>query len=118
MHIRLSRLPPATLLRSRQPGERSSAVRERVVAARERQIQRQGTTNNLLPQTILSTICELGSPQEMYVESAMSNMKLSARAVHRALRVARTIADLAGASAVSREHLSEAFAHRNPEFTL
>jgi len=60
----------------------------------------------------------LGEAEESYLKNAMESMHLSARAVHRSLRVARTIADLAGETRVLREHLSEAIAYRNSDLVL
>jgi hypothetical protein len=50
------------------------------------------------------------------LENAMENLKLSARALHRTLRVARTIADLDGVNTLNNEHIGEALGYRNPEF--
>ena len=118
LHISVTRVPPGLLLNREQVGEPSSAVRQRVCAAREIQIQRQDCANALIPHTELAATCLLDSDDNTYVEEAMTQMNLSARAVHRSLRVARTIADLLGEDKVTIEHLGEALAFRNPDLTI
>ena len=94
-----------------QPGEPTDAVRARVLAARERQKLR-GTVNARLSQGALRVCCALDATTQRLVADAVDRGGMSARAVHRALRVARTIADLAGESGVSAMRLSEALQYR------
>ena len=76
-------------------------VRERVVVARQRQLQRAGKRNAELQPAELDRDAALDAAARALMESAMSRLALSARSYHRVLRVARTIADLAGAERVS-----------------
>ena len=115
--IAMTRIPPATLLRNSKPSESSASVRARVERANAVQIERQGCSNALLTGADLSKYCELAPQQSSFLETAMEKTKLSARGLHRTLRVARTIADLDdGASALTVEHIGEALAYRNPVF--
>jgi magnesium chelatase family protein len=90
-------------------GEPSRLVRERVRAARARQRQRQGCLNRELDADRL--MAALG-PHKPWLTGVMERLELSARALHRSLRVARTIADLAHQEKVGREHLREALSYR------
>ena len=92
--------------------ERSLSVRARVERARERQIQRSGATNATLNNRQVESVCVLPSEGQLLVEQAMEKLGLSARAYHRILKVARTIADLAGAESIQIAHLSEAISYR------
>lgn len=98
-------------------GEASEAVRERVVAARARQAQRlAGTgrrTNAELSPSEVRRWCAPDAEGERLLELAMSKLALSARAVHRILRVARTIADLEGAAHLAARHVAEGIAYRS-----
>jgi magnesium chelatase family protein len=93
------------------PGESSAVVRERVLAARDRQVER-GALNARLSNVALSQHCALDTHGQRLIADAVDRGGMSARAVHRALRVARTIADLAGESCVSSTRLAEALQYR------
>ena len=92
-------------------GAPSAMVRERVLAARERQAQR-GTLNALLANAALAEHCALDASARQLVADAVDRGGMSARGAHRALRVARTIADLAGEECVSALRLAEALQYR------
>jgi magnesium chelatase family protein len=111
LHIEVPALPAAAL-REAKPGEDSAAVRERVLAARVRQQARQGATNRTLSPAELDRHCVMGEKEARLLEQAMQRLRLSARAYHRVLRVARTIADLAGSEALQTAHLTEAITFR------
>jgi magnesium chelatase family protein len=93
------------------PGEASAVVRPRVLAARARQLAR-GWLNAQLPAARLHEHCALDREGEQLVADAVDRGGMSARAVHRAMRVARTIADLKGEERVSDIRLGEALQHR------
>ena len=92
-------------------GETSEVVRARVLAARVRQRAR-GTLNATLPNTGLRKHCALDAAGTQLVADAVDRGGMSARGAHRALRVARTIADLAGEERVSAMRLAEALQYR------
>jgi magnesium chelatase family protein len=94
-----------------QHGEASAIVRERVMAARERQ-RRRGSLNAVLPNHVLRDCCVLDGAARHLIGKAMDRGGLSARAIHRALRVALTIADLSGEERVSAQQLAEALQYR------
>ncbi len=107
-----------TELNNRQPGEPSAAIRERVVAARRRQQERfkakpRITCNARMGSRELKAWCVIDEPTMETLKFAMSDLSLSARAYDRVLKVARTIADLAGSEAVTCDHVSEAIQYRS-----
>ncbi len=92
--------------------ERSARVRTRVATARERQLERQGCVNALLAQRDLARYCVLDSAGEKILTRALARFRLSARSYHNLLRVARSIADLAGCARIEPPHVGEALAYR------
>ena len=98
-------------------GESSAAIRERVLAARERQLARfegEGVfSNSAMSPKQIRTFCELDQQSEALLEKAMQRQGLSARAHDRILKVSRTIADLAGSDNIAPEHISEAINYRS-----
>ncbi|MBB3814915.1 magnesium chelatase family protein [Xanthomonas arboricola] len=111
LHVDVPRLPPHAL-RSGNPGEDSASVRTRVVAARERQLARAGTPNAQLDQAQTDHHCHLQGDDQVLLERAIEHLQLSARSMHRILRVARTIADLDDSAAIATRHLTEAIGYR------
>ncbi len=112
MHVEVPRLPPAALEpNSEESAETSARVRARVLAARRRQGARGGLNNDLKTKE-LERYCALDAAASTLLRRAMEKLGLSARAYHRILRVARTIADLADAEHIATAHLSEAIGYR------
>jgi magnesium chelatase family protein len=95
-------------------GEPSAVVRERVLAGRARQRER-GALNAMLPNAALKSACSLDGQAARLVGDAVDRGGMSARGVYRALRVARTIADLAGVEGITATHLAEALQYRAHE---
>lgn len=95
-----------------RPAESSASVRERVMAAHERALARQGSANAMLGVGELVTHCALDSASESLLAQAAQRLGLSVRAQHRVLRVARTIADLDSSDALRSKHLAEALGYR------
>jgi magnesium chelatase family protein len=104
----------ASQLQNAEPGEGSALVRARVGAARERQ-RRRGFLNAELPDARLRALVALEPIAKALVAEAIDRSGLSARGVMRALRVARTIADLDGAERVNDEAVAEALMYRTYE---
>lgn len=94
-------------------GDNSATVQQRVLAAHQKQWQRQGCSNSDLSAAQLETVCPLTKSQQQLLENAMLKMGFSTRVLHRVIKVARTIADLAGEDHLSDLHFMEAFSYRN-----
>lgn len=111
LHIEVPAVP-YNELRSNGSGSTSAEMRGRVLEARARQ-QRRGFYNSAIPARDLRDLCAIDSAGERILEMAVRRMSLSARAHDRILKVARTIADLAGSECVSAKHLAEAVQYRS-----
>jgi magnesium chelatase family protein len=123
LHVELPAVGLADL--SRGPGETTAAVAARVAAARERQRQRfavaglaaggESPVNTALSPDDLARVARLDAAGQSLLDAAFHRLGLSARAVHRILKVARTIADLAGAERLGAAHVAEAIQYRSLE---
>ncbi|MFY1906745.1 YifB family Mg chelatase-like AAA ATPase [Achromobacter xylosoxidans] len=96
------------------PGEASAPVRARVARCRERQLARQGKSNAGLAGAELERHCPMDPSAQALLLQAMRRLAGSGRALHRALRVARTIADLDGADTLQASHVAQAVQYRRP----
>ena len=99
-------------LRDGQAGESSARVRARVQAAHRRQLERQGVANTRLGPEAIDRHCVPDETGARILGQAMAKLNLSARAYHRVLKVARTIADLAGDDSIRSTHIAEAIQYR------
>ena len=107
LRVELAALPPAELFEL-PPGEPSAVVAERVRRAVERQRLRQGLPNAGIEARALEQHCALPGAERSWLATALGRLGASARAAHRVLRVARSIADLAAEPRITRSHLAEA----------
>lgn len=113
MHVEVPRLDSIHFGPASQGAREGSApVRQRVAVARARQQERAGKANSALGSREIDRDCALDDAGRRLMEQALSRLALSARAYHRILKVARTIADLQGVAAIDRVHLSEAIGYR------
>ena len=115
IHIQVPRVEYQKL-RDLKPGESSAEVRARVEAARARQRERFAGTeiasNADMRPAQIRQYCALDEDCQTLMKTAMRQLQLTARAYHRVLKLARTIADLAGAEAITQVHLAEAIQYR------
>ena len=112
LHVEVGRPSRAVINGHGQDPENSATVRERVVAARERQLKRNGVPNAQLSNARVRETCRLTPPLEGLLESAAETMNLSPRACQRILKVSRTLADMDGSESIEQEHLAEALVYR------
>jgi magnesium chelatase family protein len=115
--VAMPRVAPAAVVAAETP-ESSAAVADRVMAARERQLARSGVLNGTLAGRSLRAACRLTPPVAARAVELAELEGLSARGTERLLRVARTVADLAGVGTVGRDALEEAARYRSPSRVL
>ena len=111
LHVEVGQLAPEELLAA-PPGEATAAIRARCQAARERALARQGQPNQALAGRALDEHARLDDAASKFLHAAAARLGWSARATHRAIKVARTVADLAGSEAITAAHLAEAVQYR------
>ena len=111
-------LPREAELLAAADGESTAAIGARVAAAREAQLARQGKANAQLGPQEIEAHCAIGAEAEGLVKQAMLRLSLSARAYHRVLRVARSIADLEAARTIEAAHVAEAIQYRRMDAAL
>ncbi len=116
MHVEVPRVDYAKLADKRQV-ETSAAIRSRVQAARDRQLQRFAgtklTCNAEMGPNAVHDFCSVEPAAESLLKAAIQQLHLSVHALHQALRVARTIADLNGNEVIAANHLAEAIHYRS-----
>ena len=110
--LTVPRLAPHEMRSDAPRGEDTATVHARVAAARARQIARAGKTNAQLSQSETESHCRLSTRDQSLLERAMESLQLTARATHRILRVARTLADLDHADKIGTPHVTEAIGYR------
>lgn len=111
MQLQVAALSPAELA-AQQPGETSAAIAERVANAFERQLHRQGKPNSQLSGSEIDRICQHDAAAAQLLQAAMLRLNWSARAYHRVLKLARTIADLADSDLIGQAQVAEAIQYR------
>jgi magnesium chelatase family protein len=116
LHVEVPR-PSPDVLAGAPAGETSAVVASRVTAARARQLERAGCLNARLSARDVARWCALDRAASDLFQRAAAQLALSARACHRSLKLARSIADLAGAESLDVTHVSEALSLRCPDRT-
>lgn len=114
LHIEVPALSDEELT-SVPAGEDSATIRQRVEHARSLQIKRQGTSNALLSSKEVDQYCTTDDAGMTLLKQAIGKLNLSARAYHRILKVARSIADLAAETVIKPAHIAEAVQYRRYE---
>ncbi len=115
LHVDVPPLASCELTGQDPQAETSTAVRARVEQARRRQYTRSGKLNSQLSPRELDKYCHLDEKNQSLMAQALERLGLSARAYHRVLRVARTLADLEDVPEVTRKHLLESLSYRKQE---
>lgn len=113
MHVHLPRISVSELRKRSESVEPSELVRERVKIVRDLQIERQADLNCNLVGVTLEEHCQLDDGIHQFLDMACERLHLSARAYHRILRLARTIADMSGKTSIEQSHIAESIGYRS-----
>lgn len=113
IHIEVPRLDKSALDSNAPKGESSAEILKRVNQAHQRQMQRCGKSNAELNNNDIDQFCQLGDKEKQVLNLAMDKLRLSARAYHRILKLARTIADISESEHIQMPHLTEAITYRS-----
>jgi magnesium chelatase family protein len=113
IHIEVPRLDKSELTRTDEKAESSTVIRERVTSAFNVQIKRTGKSNAELNTKEIEQHCRISDKDAALLDQAMDKLHLSARAYHRILKLARTIADLSECNHIETAHLTEAISYRS-----
>ena len=111
LQVEVTSIAPEELMGS-PDGEPTATVAARVAQALSRQHARQGCANARLTGQAIDAYCEMDRAATTFLQNAATKLGWSARSFHRVLKVARTVADLAGSDAISTPHLAEAIQMR------
>jgi magnesium chelatase family protein len=111
LHVEVGALAADELVNT-PPGEATAVLRGRVAQARALAMHRQGVANQALQGQAIDTQCQLDAAAAKFLNTAATRLGWSGRGIHRCLKVARTIADLAGAQTVQVTHVAEAVQYR------
>lgn len=111
LHIEVAALKEDELTQA-STSETSASIAARVTSAREKALSRQGKPNNLLNNKDIEQYCTPDNAGLTLLKAAINKLNLSARAYHRILKVARTIADLNADNAIHSSHIAEAIQYR------
>lgn len=112
LHISVERQRALHVLSTTEGVQSSAEVNQRVTQARQRQLTRQGCSNSDLTSAAVLRHCELEAATMSWFQDTCDKRKMSARGIHRCLRVARTLADMGGEVRVSKPALLEALSYR------
>jgi magnesium chelatase family protein len=122
LHVEVPALRMAELTEEPPPSESSAAIRERVIAARARQAKRLRSAglfcNAHMGPKHVKAFCKIDDASRTLLKAAVARLGLSARSFDRILKVARTLADLAGSDALTRDHVAEAIGYRSLDRAL
>ena len=118
IHIEVPRVAHQELKQDSARNENSQIIRQRVETAYARQMNRQGKANADLSSREVEDHCKLAEAEQKLLDQAVDHLRLSARAYHRILKLARSIADLQDSDAITKTHLSEAISYRSMDRLL
>jgi magnesium chelatase family protein len=122
MVIEVHSLPEAIINQTKESSSETSAtVRQRVITAYNKQLKRHGVSNSELQTNGIEQFCNLSVNDKALLQTATRKLSLSGRAIHRIMKVARTIADISNSEDIQTQHLSEAISYRkktNPSQSL